>query len=129
MKFKKGIEIGNTFKLGSKYAYSLGLTYLGDDNKAHPVIMGSYGIGLQRLLAAYVEQNNDEHGIIWSMSIAPYKVAIVVINPKDDKQINAGNDLYDRLNSMGIDTLIDDRDERPGVKFNDIDLIGIQVKD
>ena len=85
-------------------------------------------IGLQRLLAAYVEQNNDEHGIIWSMSIAPYKVAIVVINPKDDKQINAGNDLYDKLNSMGIDTLIDDRDERPGVKFNDIDLIGIPIR-
>lgn len=126
--FKKGIEIGNTFKLGTKYAESLGLTYLGDDNKNYPVIMGSYGIGIERLLSAIVEQNNDENGIVWPVNVAPYKVSIVVINNKDEKQNKVGEDLYKALNELGIDTLIDDRDERPGVKFNDMDLIGIPIR-
>ena len=126
--FKKGIEVGNTFKLGTKYAESLGLNYLGDDNKLHPVIMGSYGIGIERILSAIVEQNNDEKGIIWPINVAPYKVAIVVINPKDEMQSNAGEELYNELNNLGIDTLIDDREERAGVKFNDIDLIGIPIR-
>lgn len=126
--FKKGIEIGNTFKLGTKYSESLGLNYLGDDNKSYPVVMGCYGIGIERLLSAIVEQNNDEKGIIWPMNVAPYKVAIVVINPKEEQQLNCGEALYKTLNDMGIDTLIDDRNERPGVKFNDIDLLGIPVR-
>lgn len=126
--FKKGIEVGNTFKLGTKYAESLGLNYLGDDNKLHPVIMGSYGIGIERIISAIVEQNNDEKGIIWPINVAPYKVAIVVINPKDEMQSKAGEELYSKLNSLGIDTLIDDREERAGVKFNDIDLIGIPIR-
>ena len=126
--FKKGIEVGNTFKLGTKYAESLGLNYLGDDNKLHPVIMGSYGIGIERILSSIVEQNNDEKGIIWPINVAPYKVAIVVINPKDEMQSKAGEELYSKLNSLGIDTLIDDREERAGVKFNDIDLIGIPIR-
>lgn len=126
--FKKGIEVGNTFKLGTKYSESLGLNYLGDDNKNHPVIMGSYGIGIERILSAIVEQNNDEKGIIWPINIAPYKVAIVVINPKEEKQLEIGNKLYDDLNKLGVDTLIDDRTERAGVKFNDIDLIGIPIR-
>ncbi len=126
--FKKGIEIGNTFKLGTKYSESLGLNYLGDDNKTYPVVMGCYGIGIERLLSAIVEQNNDEKGIIWPMNVAPYKVAIVVINPKEEQQSNCGEALYKTLNDMGIDTLIDDRNERPGVKFNDIDLLGIPVR-
>lgn len=126
--FKKGIEVGNTFKLGTKYSESLGLNYLGDDNKNHPVVMGSYGIGIERILSAIVEQNNDEKGIIWPINVAPYKVAIVVINPKEEKQYEEGNKLYDALNKLGIDTLIDDRTERAGVKFNDIDLIGIPIR-
>ena len=126
--FKKGIEVGNTFKLGTKYSESLGLNYLGEDNQSHPVVMGSYGIGLERILSAIVEQNNDEKGIIWPMNVAPYKVAVVVINPKDEEQLKAGNELYNTLNSMGIDTLIDDRKERAGVKFNDMDLIGIPMR-
>ena len=126
--FKKGIEIGNTFKLGTKYSESLGLYYLGDDNKNYPVIMGCYGIGIERILSAIVEQNNDEKGIIWPMNVAPYKVAIVVINNKDEKQDRIGEDLYKALNDAGIDVLIDDRLERPGVKFNDIDLIGIPIR-
>lgn len=126
--FKKGIEVGNTFKLGTKYSESLGLNYLGDDNKNHPVVMGCYGIGIERILSAIVEQNNDEKGIIWPINVAPYKVAIVVINPKEEEQINAGEMLYNTLNEMGIDTLMDDRTERAGVKFNDIDLIGIPIR-
>lgn len=126
--FKKGIEIGNTFKLGTKYSESLGLNYLGDDNKNYPVIMGCYGIGIERIISAIVEQNNDEKGIIWPINVTPYKIAIVVINPKEESQINAGNMLYNTLNEMGIDTLIDDREERAGVKFNDIDLIGIPIR-
>ncbi len=126
--FKKGIEIGNTFKLGTKYSESLGLNYLGDDNKNHPVVMGSYGIGVERILSAIVEQNNDDKGIIWPINVAPYKVAIVVINPKEEKQIEEGNNLYETLNKLGIDTLIDDREERAGVKFNDMDLIGIPIR-
>ncbi len=126
--FKKGIEIGNTFKLGTKYSESLGLNYLGDDNKNHPVVMGSYGIGIERILSAIVEQNHDEKGIIFPMNIAPYKVAVVVINPKEEKQLEAGNELYNNLNKIGIDCLIDDRTERAGVKFNDIDLLGIPIR-
>lgn len=126
--FKKGIEVGNTFKLGTKYSESLGLNYLGDDNKNHPVIMGSYGIGIERILSAIVEQNHDEKGIIFPMNVAPYKVAIVVINPKEEKQLEVGNELYNSLNKIGIDSLIDDRTERAGVKFNDMDLLGIPVR-
>lgn len=125
---KKGIEVGNTFKLGTKYSECVGLNYLGDDNKNHPVVMGCYGIGIERILSAIVEQNNDEKGIIWPMNVAPYKVAIVVINPKEEQQLEVGNKLYNELNKIGIDTLIDDRTERAGVKFNDIDLIGIPIR-
>ena len=126
--FKKGIEVGNTFKLGTKYSESLGLNYLGDDNKLYPAVMGCYGIGIERILSSIVEQNNDEKGIIWPVNVAPYKVAIVVINPKEEQQLNAGNELYEKLNDMGIDALIDDRTERAGVKFNDMDLIGIPIR-
>ena len=126
--FKKGIEVGNTFKLGTKYSENLGLNYLGDDNKLYPVVMGCYGIGIERILASVVEQNHDENGIIWPMNIAPYKVSIIVINPKDEKQLSVGEELYKKLNDLGIDTMIDDRNERPGIKFNDADLIGIPIR-
>lgn len=126
--FKKGIEVGNTFKLGTKYSESLGLNYLGNDNKSYPVVMGCYGIGIERIVSAIVEQNHDENGIIWPINIAPYKVSIVVINVKDEKQINVANQLYDDLSNKGIDVLLDDRNERPGVKFNDMDLIGIPIR-
>ena len=106
----------------------MGLSYLGEDNQSHPVVMGSYGIGLERILSAIVEQKKEKKGIIWPMNVAPYKVAVVVINPKDEEQLKAGNELYNTLNSLGIDTLIDDRKERAGVKFNDMDLIGIPMR-
>lgn len=126
--FKKGIEIGNTFKLGTKYAEKLGLTYLDEENQENVVTMGCYGIGVGRILAAVVEQNNDDHGMILPMNIAPYNVAIVLINVNDEEQNRYANELHDRLETLGIEVLLDDRDERAGVKFNDMDLIGIPLR-
>ena len=126
--FKKGIEVGNTFKLGTKYSKSLGLEYLDNNNQLKPVVMGSYGIGIGRVMAAIVEQNNDESGIIWPYNIAPYKVAIVLINENDEKQNAVANDLYNTLIDNKIETILDDRSVRPGVKFNDMDLIGIPIR-
>ena len=123
--FKKGIEIGNTFKLGTKYSEALGLNYLDQNNKLQPVVMGSYGIGPARCMASIVEQNNDEKGIIWPESIAPFKVCIVVANTKDETQNALAEKIYQQLISEGIDVLFDDRDERLGVKLNDMDLLGI----
>ena len=126
--FKKGIEVGNTFKLGTKYSEKLGLTYLDENNMSKPVVMGCYGIGAGRILASVVEQNNDEKGIIFPLSIAPYKVAIAALNTNDSKCMDIANKLYEELNKNGIDCLLDDREERPGVKFNDLDLIGIPIR-
>lgn len=126
--FKKGIEVGNTFKLGTKYSEKFGLTYLDENNKSNPVVMGCYGIGPGRILASLVEQNNDEKGIIFPLSVAPFKVCIAVLNTKDETCMEIANKLYDELNNAGIDTLLDDRDERPGVKFNDLDLLGIPIR-
>ena len=126
--FKKGIEIGNTFKLGTKYSEKLGLNFVDENNKLQPVVMGCYGIGLGRCMAAIVEQNNDEKGIIWPISVAPFKIAIVIANTKDEVQNNLANKLYDDLLSKGIEPLLDDRDERMGIKLNDMDLIGIPVR-
>lgn len=126
--FKKGIEIGNTFKLGTKYSESLGLEYLDQENHLKPVVMGCYGIGLGRILAAIVEQNHDENGIILPYSIAPYKVAIVLVNDQDQTQVNLANQLYDLLQGNHIDTILDDREVRVGVKFKDMDLIGIPIR-
>lgn len=128
LQFKKGIEVGNTFKLGTKYSESLDLNYIGKDNKKYPVIMGCYGIGVERIMAAVVEQNHDENGIIWPINIAPYKVAIILINSKDEKQTEVAENLYKQFNNNGIETLLDDRDERVGVKFNDMDLIGVPIR-
>ena len=126
--FKKGIEIGNTFKLGTKYSESLGLTYLDEENNSHPVVMGCYGIGIGRILAAIIEQNNDENGMILPMNIAPYHVSIVLINDKDKKQVKVAEKLYNDLTKKGIEVILDNRNERPGVKFKDMDLLGIPVR-
>ncbi len=126
--FKKGIEVGNLFKLGTKYAEKLGLTYLDENNKEQIVTMGSYGIGIGRILASVVEQNNDENGIIFPEKVAPYKVSIIIVNMKDELQVEMANKLYDKLISFGIEVLLDDRDLRAGVKFKDTDLIGIPYR-
>lgn len=126
--FQKGIEVGNTFKLGTKYSESLSLNYLDANNTLHPVVMGSYGIGLGRIMAALAEQKSDEAGIKWPMNITPYKVGIVLINKDDEYDNKVATKLYDLLNSINISVLLDDRDERAGVKFNDMDLIGLPIR-
>ena len=126
--FKKGIEVGNTFKLGSKYSQAMNLYYQDSNGQQQPVIMGSYGIGIGRTMASIVEQNHDENGIIWPVNIAPYKVGLVLINQRDEAQVELADRLYDKLLSLGIEPLFDDRDERPGVKFKDMELIGIPMR-
>ena len=128
LSFKKGIEVGNTFKLGTKYSEAMDLYFADEDNKLKPVVMGCYGIGIARILAAVVEQNHDENGMILPKNIAPYEVSIVIANVKDEEQVRLGNELYDELNEKGIEVLLDDRNERAGVKFKDMDLIGIPVR-
>ncbi len=126
--FKKGIEVGNTFKLGTKYSEALGLNYLDENNKLKPVDMGCYGIGTARCISAVVEQHHDENGIIWPVSIAPFTACIVLISNKDEKAKEVAEKLYQELEENNIDTLFDNRDERPGVKFKDMDLIGIPYR-
>ena len=126
--FKKGIEIGNTFKLGTNYSQYLNLNYLNEENILKPVFMGCYGIGIGRILASFIEQNHDDKGIIFSSLIAPYKVYIVIADMNNDVLVNYANNLYEELTLSGIDTIIDDRLERLGVKFNDADLIGIPFR-
>ena len=126
--FKKGIEVGNTFKLGTSYSESMDLYYQDKDMSLKPVVMGSYGIGVGRTMAAIVEQNHDENGLIWPINIAPYKVGITIINVKDETQVSLANQIYDRLMDLGIEPIMDDRDERAGVKFKDMELIGIPMR-
>jgi prolyl-tRNA synthetase len=126
--YAHGIEVGNTFKLGTKYSKALDLQYLDANNQLQYVWMGSYGIGPARAMAALAEQNCDENGINWPADIAPYQVAIVIISMKDEQQKAIANELHDRLQAAGIEVLLDDRDERPGVKFKDMELIGIPYR-
>ena len=128
LNIKNGIEIGNTFKLGTKYSEALGLTYLNKENQSKYVWMGCYGIGIGRCMASVVEQNHDDKGIIWPVEIAPFKVAIIIVNTKDEAQNDAANYLYTEFRKNKISTILDDRDERVGVKFNDMDLIGIPIR-
>ena len=106
----------------------MGLQYADVENKLQDVWMGSYGIGLGRTMAAIVEQNHDDKGIIWPENIAPYKAIILIISTKDETQCKVANELYDKLTAMNIECILDDRDERPGVKFNDSELIGIPYR-
>ncbi|MBQ6654200.1 MAG: proline--tRNA ligase [Erysipelotrichaceae bacterium] len=126
--FKKGIEVGNTFKLGTKYSQAMDLYYQDATGTLQPVVMGSYGIGVGRSMAAVVEQHHDENGIIWPISIAPYKVGIVLINGRDEQQVRLAETIYDALMEKGIEPIFDDREERPGVKFKDMELIGIPMR-
>ena len=125
--FKHGIEVGNTFKLGTKYSESLNLKYLDESNNLRPVVMGCYGIGLGRIMASLVQQSHDEAGIIWPLELAPYKVAIVLIDNNNEKQKSVANAIYNEL-SRRYDVILDDRNIRAGVKFNDMDLIGIPYR-
>jgi prolyl-tRNA synthetase len=124
----KGLEIGHIFKLGTKYSDSMGATVLNPDGKEVPIVMGSYGIGVERIMAAAVEQHHDSDGIIWPKSLAPFDVVVTITNMKQDDLRGAGEKLYDDLQRTGLDVLLDDRDERAGVKFKDADLIGIPYR-
>jgi prolyl-tRNA synthetase len=121
----KGMEIGHIFKLGTKYSESMGATVLNQDGKEVPIVMGSYGIGVERIMAAAIEQQHDNDGIIWPRSLAPFDVVVTITNMKQDELRSAGEKLYEELQRAGLDVLLDDRDERAGVKFKDADLIGI----
>ncbi|MBO5007691.1 MAG: proline--tRNA ligase [Clostridia bacterium] len=124
----RGIEVGHIFKLGTKYSKAMECTFLDENGKEQVPIMGCYGIGVSRCLAAIIEQNSDENGIIWPMSVAPYHVIVVPVNVKDETQKQMAEDIYNALKSKGIEAVIDDRNERAGVKFNDAELIGIPLR-
>lgn len=128
VKHARGIEVGQVFKLGTKYSESMGATYADENQKEQPIVMGCYGIGVTRTLAAVVEQHHDENGIIWPMSVAPYHVIITLVKPDDEVQAAAAEKIYKELLAAGVEVLLDDRKERPGVKFKDADLLGIPVR-
>lgn len=128
IELKKGIEVGQVFKLGTKYSEKLGCTYLDRDGKTHPMVMGCYGIGITRTVAASIEQNHDKDGIIWPVAIAPYEVVIVPANNKDEGVMNAARHLYDEMEDCRNEVILDDRDERAGIKFKDADLIGYPIR-
>lgn len=124
----KGIEVGNIFKLGTKYSKPMNAVYTDINGKTHPYVMGCYGIGISRTAAAAIEAHHDEHGIKWPLSIAPYHVVIVPVNILDEVQMKVANALYETLKNAGVEVVIDDRDERAGVKFKDADLIGFPFR-
>ncbi|NLU46716.1 MAG: proline--tRNA ligase [Syntrophomonadaceae bacterium] len=124
----RGIEVGHIFKLGTKYSEAMNATVLDQKGQAVPLVMGCYGIGISRTMAASIEQNHDENGIIWPMPIAPFQVIIVPVNAKKEDQMSTALALYNQLQEQGVEVLLDDRDERAGVKFKDADLIGIPIR-
>jgi prolyl-tRNA synthetase len=128
LKSARGIEVGHIFQLGTKYSEAMGATYTAESGEDLPLFMGCYGVGVSRLAQAAVEQSYDQDGIVWSDAIAPYQVIITVPNVSDSQQIEVAEKLFNDLNAVGIETLLDDRDERAGVKFKDADLIGIPYR-
>ena len=128
VKHARGIEVGQVFKLGTKYSESMGAMYVDENQKEQPIVMGCYGIGVTRTLAAVVEQHHDDNGIIWPMSVAPYHVIITLVKPDDEVQATVAEKIYQSLADARVEVLLDDRKERPGVKFKDADLLGIPVR-
>ena len=128
VKHARGIEVGQVFKLGTKYSESMGAMYKDENQKDQLIVMGCYGIGVTRTLAAVVEQHHDENGIIWPMSVAPYHVIVTLVKPEDEAQAEAAERIYAELQKARVEVVLDDRKERPGVKFKDADLLGIPVR-
>lgn len=130
IKHARGVEVGQVFKLGTKYSIPMGATYKDENQKDHPIVMGCYGIGISRTFQAIIDmpENHDENGIIWPMSVAPYHVILVEMKPGDEAQDKIAEELYGQLQKQGVEVLWDDRKERPGVKFKDADLIGIPIQ-
>ncbi|MFZ7822551.1 proline--tRNA ligase [Priestia sp. 40] len=128
IKFAKGIEVGHVFKLGTRYSEAMGATYLDENGRSQPMIMGCYGIGVSRTVAAIAEQFNDENGLLWPEAVTPYQVHVIPVNVKNDEQRELGEQLYNELLDNRFEVLLDDRQERAGVKFADSDLIGLPVR-
>ena len=128
VKHTRGIEVGQVFKLGTKYSVPMGATYMDENMNEHPIVMGCYGIGITRTLAAVVEQHHDDDGIIWPMAIAPYHAIVTLVKPEDEIQKKVAEEIYNALADAGVEVLLDDRDERPGVKFKDADLLGFPIR-
>src|SRR5260221_6346614 len=128
IEIEPAIEVGNIFQLGTRYSEPLGATYLDESGQERPIVMGSYGIGPARIAASAIEQGADADGIVWPASIAPFDVHIVLVSLRDPAQIAAAESIYAQCRSVGLDALLDDRDERPGVKFKDADLLGVPVR-
>ena len=124
----RGTEVGHIFKLGTKYSATMNATFIDENGKNVPFVMGCYGIGVTRTMASIIEQHHDENGIIWPLSVAPYHVSVIPVNIKDEAQMKISNKLYDELRKIGVDAILDDRNERPGVKFKDSELIGIPMR-
>lgn len=128
IKHTRGIEVGQVFKLGTKYSKAMNAIYKDENQQDHPLVMGCYGIGVSRTLAAVIEQHHDEDGIIWPVSVAPYHVIVTLVKPKDEEQAKVAEEIYQSLLTAGVEAVIDDRDERPGVKFKDADLLGFPIR-
>ncbi|HEU4478856.1 MAG TPA: His/Gly/Thr/Pro-type tRNA ligase C-terminal domain-containing protein, partial [Pyrinomonadaceae bacterium] len=128
LEVSKALEIGHIFKLGTKYSESMGASVLTQEGKPVPIVMGSYGIGVERIMASAIELHHDDDGIIWPKSIAPFNVIVTITNMKQDEIRTAGETLYKDLHRAGLEVLLDDRDERAGVKFKDADLIGVPYR-
>ena len=130
IKHARGVEVGQIFKLGTKYSASMGATYLDEKQKEHPILMGCYGIGISRTFQAIIDmpENHDDNGIIWPISVAPYHVIITLMKPEDEIQKAVADRIYNELGKAGVEVVLDDRKERPGVKFKDADLIGIPIR-
>ena len=126
--FTQGIEVGHVFKLGTRYSKKMNCVYLDEKSQLHPMVMGCYGIGVNRIVAAAVENHHDDAGILWPKEIAPYQVEIVTIDHKKMQIVETGHDLYGKLTAAGLEVLWDDREAAPGVKFADADLIGIPIR-
>ena len=119
------IELGHIFKLGTKYSESMGAKFIDEKGEEHPIIMGSYGIGVDRVMACFIEQNNDENGIVWNKTLAPFDVHLIALNLKKELVANTAEKIYSELKSNNLEVLYDDRDAAAGFKFNDADLLGI----
>ncbi|WP_339145838.1 MULTISPECIES: proline--tRNA ligase [unclassified Sutcliffiella] len=128
IQFAKGIEVGHIFKLGTRYSEAMGANFLDENGRNQPMIMGCYGIGVSRVLAAIVEQYHDENGIIWPQAVTPFEVHVIPVNMKNEAQASLAEEIYTELRNVGVSVLMDDRQERPGVKFTDSDLIGLPVR-
>lgn len=128
VKFAKGIEVGHIFKLGTKYSEALNATFLDENGRSQPMIMGCYGIGISRLVMAVAEQFADDKGLVWPEVVTPYQYHVIIVNMKDETQVSVGTEIYNKLQASGYEVLLDDRNERVGVKFADSDLIGIPTR-